>query len=195
MAYPFIPYPYTHLPPPCGLSDRPPSFVIEKAKLMDMIKSESPIGELANLSKLLGIEYPKYTVHTIVDDIYSTCTVEFAEQEFTSSFLRTWKTLAMEDAAGLAIDCFLTNSSTFSHVDIPNLIPTISPILALENLCREKDWKVKYEYTGSGRDGWRCSVTLVKGETIVSLGEEGTFCTKRDAKRDAAAVMYDWQFE
>ena len=195
MAHLPISYHYTSLPSQSEYSIRPQSYMIDKVKLMGMIKSMSPIGELAKLCRVLSIEQPKYTVHTIVDNKYSICTVEFAEQEFTSSLLRTLNPLAMEDAAELAISHFLMNPSTFSYLDIPNLIPTLSPILALGNLCHEKGWTVKFNFTGSKKDGWRCGVSVKKGEEIASLGEEGEFLTKRDAKLDAAAAMYDWLFE
>ena len=54
---------------------------------------------------------------------------------------------------------------------------------------------MKFNFTGSKKDGWRCGVSVKKGEEIASLGEEGEFLTKRNAKLDAAAAMYDWLFE
>jgi Double-stranded RNA binding motif len=181
----------THLPPPCGFPIRPSSCTIDVVKLKGMMKSESPTGKLAELCRLLRIQQPKYTLRTTWDD-FSSCTVEFAEQEFTSSLLRAWKTDAMEDAAELAVKSFLMNPSTFLNINIPEVIPTASSISALNDLCREKGWKANFEFTGSKEEGWRCSVSVIMGEEIASLGEGETFFTKRDAKIDAATAIYYW---
>lgn len=182
---------YTHFPPPSEFPIRPSTHVIDTVKLKGMMKGKTHIGMLAELSWLLRIRRPEYTVWVTWDNHFFS-TVKFAKQEFTSSSLRTWKPDAMQDAAGLAFDGFLNNPSTFSYITIPEVMPTISSISALEDLCQEKDWKVTFEITGSKEDGWRCGVSVVMGEEIATLEEGDTFLTKRDAKRDAAMVTYNW---
>lgn len=184
--------------PPCETHIRPLSHVIDKAKLINMMKSNTPVGKLSILTQLFSKEKPVYTVHTIIDENYSTyftSTVEFANQKFESFPLRTWKRDAMEDAAGLAFDHFLKKSSIIPYLDIPKEISTISPLSALKTLCWEKDWKAKFVYTGSKEDGWRCSISVDMVNETAYLGEGEIFHTKRDAKIDAAAAMYDRLFE
>lgn len=187
------------IPPP---HTRPSSHVVDKAKLIKEMESKTPIGKLAELSWLFKKEEPRYIVHTIIDDIhpahdtyYFTSTVEFAGQEFESLSLRAGQRDAMEDAASLAFNHFLTISSIIPYPDIPKRIPTISPILALEALCQENDWTLEFIFEGLKGVGWWCSICVGKYDEIVVLEEGEMFLSKRNAKIDAAAAMYDKLFE
>jgi hypothetical protein len=77
-------------------------------------------------------------------------------------------------------------------------MPTISPISALENLCRKKGWKANFDFTGSDEDRWKCNISVDMGDVIAEIEEgeeEETFATIYDAKIDAATFMYYKLFE
>jgi hypothetical protein len=187
---------YTDFPQPYEIPIKPSSCIIDKAMLLEMIENESPVSELAELSRLLGVEEPKYTIHTIaLDEIYFTCTVEFAKLEFPSFFIRTHESLARDNAAGLAIDLFFKDPSIFTPINIPDVIPTICPISALKTLCNENGWTVMFACTGSQENGWRCSISVVMGENTADMGEDRIFLTKHEARLDASAVMYNYLIE
>jgi hypothetical protein len=182
----------SYLPPPPKYTIRSPLYVVDKAKLLTMMTNKYPIGILAELSRMLDVQAPKYKLLTDRDAGGVFGVVTFAGREFPSSLLRISQRDAFDDAAKLAFIAFLMDPQEFSHLDISDVIPTIPLTSAFNNLCKMKGYEVDFNFTGSKSRGWRCVFGIALGEWYNNFDDTPVYRTQRDAKLYAAKAMYGW---
>jgi hypothetical protein len=186
-----------HLSPaklsPCEFSVRSTSYVVDMGKFHAMtnkLPDPSPVGELRELSRLLRIKEPEYTVYTIHGWYYA-CNVEVGNRFFASTTPRDLPRHAKEDAAGLALHEALNNPSAFATWTITEELPIVSSVSALNELCHNKPWeKPGFTFVRGFEGRWKCICIIVKGTKIIRTEGMESFKTKRDAKKDAAMAMY-----
>src|SRR4051812_3454897 len=98
---------------PCKFSVRPSSYAVDTDKFYapsNKLPDSSPVGVLRELSRLLGLQEPEYTVYNIYGCYYA-CTVGVGDRFFASTTPRDLPRHAKEDAAGLALHEALRNPS------------------------------------------------------------------------------------
>jgi len=160
---------------------------------MSELEDPTLVGILSELSQRLHEKSPEYTSNIIFDNSYI-CNVEFAGRFYQSTTPRESSRLAMQDAAGLAICEFLSHPEDFINSEVSTIVPAVSMITALSDICKKMGWKVIYDYDSSS-DGWRCAPSIVGHDKKYHFGYGEIFENQYDAKKNAAGIAIRWLME
>lgn len=148
---------------------------------------------------MLHLPNPRYTISNAYYDSLIGC-VQFYEKTFISEVPRSHMEDAKQDAAMKALNDL--SQSTMNHVEKiishnSQLTQPLTYVSALENICHKMGLNGPvYTYDGPPyEDGWTCHVSISLGDHVSEFGKGDTFRSQRDARMDAAKVMYDWLTE
>jgi hypothetical protein len=196
----YIPYKFNKKYPPI----KPSSYDSYSNKIHKLMAKQStmlPISVLNELSQLLHLAKPKYTLYNHHSGLYL-CRVDFAGSTFRTSTPKYHSINSKNDAAEIALD-FFSNLSTVpcqetTHTNttrpqIPVMTPDKSYISLLFELCEMKGLGEPvfiFEHQALN-SRFICNIRIEMCGLEICYNGSKTFERKRCAKEHAAKAMYE----